>query len=105
MDRGQTQTPQERFGSGREIKTSRASSLLCEDRAVYQRTLFFLSKQPSFYIIFVVVVVFVRLSGSIFFRRLGTRKTSARAARGIARENEARDYSARLLLPLRLLVR
>lgn len=71
MDRGQTQTPQERFGSGREIKTSRASSLLCEDRAVYQRTLFFfLSKQASFYIIFVVVVVFVRLSCSFFFRRL-----------------------------------
>ena len=66
MDRGQTQTPQERFGSGREIKTSRASSLLCEDRAVYQRTLFFLSKQASFYIIFVVVVVFVRLSFSFF---------------------------------------
>lgn len=49
--------------------------------------------------IFVVVVVFVRLSCSFFFfqETVGTRKTSARAARGIARENEARDYSARLL--------
>lgn len=48
--------------------------------------------------IFVVVVVFVRLSCSFFFQEtVGTRKTSARAARGIARENEARDYSARLL--------
>ena len=60
---------------------------------------FFLSKQASFYIIFVVVVVFVRLSFSFFSGDCRyTRKTSARAARGIARENEARDYSARLLL-------
>ena len=59
MDRGQTQTPKERFGSGREIKTSRASSLLCKDRAVYQHTLFF-------YLNRLVFILFLLLLLSLF---------------------------------------
>lgn len=98
MDRGQTQTPLERFGSGREIKTSRASSLLCEDRAVYQRTLFcYLNRLVFILFLLLLLSLFDCLVAFFFQETVGTRKTSARAARGIARENEARDYSARLL--------
>ena len=92
MDRGQTQTPRERFGSGREIKTSRASPLL------YQRTLFcYLNRLVFIWFLLLLLSLFDCLVAFFFQETVGTRKTSARAARGIARENEARDYSARLL--------
>ena len=58
-----------------------------------------------FYLNRLVFILFLLLLLSLFdcllafFQEtVGTRKTSARAARGIARENEARDYSARLPL-------
>lgn len=57
-----------------------------------------------FYLNRLVFILFLLLLLSLFdcllafFQEtVGTRKTSARAARGIAREDEARDYSARLL--------